>query len=243
MVDCSTTMAPLWKRPKRSLNLLGPITDAMVRGTYDEKRFLPKDCFNELFSENNVKAALPGASRNLVDFTKTHAIRIFATVIFATEKSGKELVLIMESFRQRDFRDTHLSLDDDPQCGFLKSSQCSHNPVFNVFHDRKLWPASPLVRMFFHDRWKFLAPVFEGSSIRYDLMGRTILPFDLVKQNQDENSVGGFSEVQKAKIRASHQDIVQKVWITSEADYLLLIDWSTGWAWSFGCYQKTAAGD
>lgn len=190
--------------------LLNQITQNFVMSKLDNKRFLPAKCFSSIFSKRNVRAVLPGASQNLRWFVSHTAIRAFATVIKASRKSMKELVAIMELFRETGLDDTRLADGYEPECAFAGDIQCVHDDSFNALHHPELWDMAA-VQDFFDYRWSFLAPVFSASELGHDLAPSAILPFVSVESDRSEDSVGGFSRVQKARIHPHHHDIPSEV--------------------------------
>lgn len=181
---------------------------------FDKRKFLPRDCFDRIFSERNIEAVLPGVAPDLLDFIKHKAKKVFATVLYANTQSEEESVAIMSSFQKQDFHDEHLLLHDDPKCKRLKDVKCSHPASLNLLHNKRLWRRLKSVRGFFDERWIFLAPVFTPSEFRHNLSPNTILPFEWVQEDESKNPVGGFSKVQHATIHLSHQTVLSTVHIS-----------------------------
>lgn len=187
------------------------ITRNLVMSKLDNnKRFLPQKCFVSIFSEENITAALPGASQDLLRFVNKKATRLFATVLKASRKSNTELVAIMDSFHEKGLDDTRLADGHEPQCVSAGDTKCVHDGLFNVLHNKELWDMTA-VQEFFDQRWSFLAPVFSASEFGHDLAPSAILPFDWVESDPSKNPVGGFSRVQKARIHTDHHEIPSEV--------------------------------
>lgn len=186
------------------------ITKRLVMSRFDKKRFLPDKCFPLIFSATNVRAALPGASQDLLQFVNDKATRTFATVLRASQKSNKDLVSVMNSFLENGLDDTRLAGDHEPQCKYANDSECVHDDAFNVLHNEELWD-NTAVQNFFDLRWMFLAPVFKASEFGHDFAPSAVLPFEWVESDSSKNPIGGFSRIQKARIHPDHHDIISKV--------------------------------
>ncbi|EKG11498.1 hypothetical protein MPH_11387 [Macrophomina phaseolina MS6] len=114
----------------------------------------------------------------------------------------------MNSFYEQDFQDKDLLLNDNAKCKRLNDDVCSHPASLNLLHNEKLWRPLKSVQSFFDERWIFLAPVFSRTEFRHTLSPNTILPFEMVEEDDSKNFVGGFSKVQRATIYFSHQTII-----------------------------------
>ncbi|KAL1614677.1 hypothetical protein SLS54_009550 [Diplodia seriata] len=150
-----------------NMNLLDLISNELVMSEFDNRLFLPKSAFARILSPENIKNALPGANSNLIDFVINKSPKVFATVLQASRKYGKELVAIMGPFLQNNLDDHELYKEDTVACRYGVGDRCSHAVAFNLLHDKSLWSRAS-VQAFYADRWMFHVPVFSNANLKPD---------------------------------------------------------------------------
>lgn len=185
-------------------DILDQISESMVTSSFCQRQFLPHGSFCQILSRQRIDVALPGAPPELVDFIEVKARKVFATVTWATRKSGENLVKVMRPFLHR-LDDEMLYHEVKPQCKYVSGHKCSHSTAFNLLHESSWSRVS--VQAFYNDRWCFHAPVFLTTHLQHTLTSMTILPFQPNDEECSERPNGGFGMVSKATIHREHQKL------------------------------------
>jgi len=189
----------------------------------DRRLFIPARCIHELVEAQpaTIRALLPTASQELIDFVCGPAQKLFLTLWQAPYQP--ELVEVLEEFRSYDFDDEYLPIEDitdagDHECklhiirrkrrvaGASEEVTCKHSPVLDVFHHKR-WTIGSLTQ-FRHRQWMFTAPIFTEDRILEELVTGCILPFTW--KSRDERS-GHFGTVQEVGLHIDHQDVLELV--------------------------------
>ncbi|TGJ87785.1 hypothetical protein E0Z10_g905 [Xylaria hypoxylon] len=186
--------------------------------------FLPESSLPKIVDEIDFDRLLPGASKDLINFIKTKAIRVFLTALLSVDLPGLGLVEVAKSFQKNGLTDKNLPVKDiskrgrclNPEsyirCRCAKCSRacengkadCPHDPVLDSFH-MKEWSKQSF-HTFLNKQWMFFAPVFKKHNHRRfkkELSKETILPFTWKDPNPRS---GHFSNVFHAKLHVAHQD-------------------------------------
>ncbi|KAI0906731.1 heterokaryon incompatibility protein-domain-containing protein [Ustulina deusta] len=186
--------------------------------------FLPESSLPKVVGEIDFDRLLPGASKDLISFVNTRAIRVFLTVLMSIDITRPRLVEVARSFQENGLTDECLPVEDitkrhrclDPdsrmRCRCKKCSRareegkagCSHDPALDSFH-MKEWSKRSF-DTFLNVQWIFSAPVFKKHNLQQfqtKLPGETVLPF--IWQDPKPQS-GHFSNVFHTKLHVAHQD-------------------------------------
>jgi hypothetical protein len=197
----------------------------------DNTKFLPESSVSQLTTKPIVSALLAGALPDipgLVKFVCDHARRLFLIVLWIFDGDDddvtRNLICAMENFRQHNFTDEHLPIEDiakDKVCkadvfwGSPNNLDCTHDATLNVFHHNP-WRWSTFQR-FYEKQWVFSSPVFEKDKLVQDLQIHSILPFTWVSPSHTWKQ-GYFSTVFKAKLLADHHEEFPQVRCSDSLD-------------------------
>ena len=127
----------------RQVGLRGLIRKSFAKSAWNDEQFLPEGPLYELINQKEVRAELPNAPSELVDFICKEAKRVFAALLLC-ELKGDELVTVAESFREHGLTDDLLPIDPE-DVGICQDSELiSDTESFQeeVFAD-DLLPADP----------------------------------------------------------------------------------------------------
>ncbi|KAI3326456.1 HET-domain-containing protein [Xylariaceae sp. AK1471] len=193
---------------------------ALVQSSFGGE-FLPESSLPKVVEEIDFGRLLPGASKDLINFIKTKAIRVFLITLLSADLPRPRLVGVAKSFQKNGLTDESLPIKDITQrgrclnpdsyirCRCAKCSRackavCPHDPALDSFH-LKEW-SKPRFRTFLNKQWIFLAPVFKKHDLQQferELSEETILPFTW---KDPKPRSGHFSNVFHAKLHVAHQD-------------------------------------
>ena len=162
---------------------------------YEQRCFVPHDSLKDLLSESRVAALIHTLSEKreievwlqseIIDIVIKNGLRVFATLL---SFSQPELIL--------KFKDT-----DHFAHGQLDSRlPLSEESLRLILRDNEL------SAKFYKNQWRFLAPFFRADQSHRQLQNSVILPFVKCETLAD----GGFGEVHKMTMAASHQGLVPK---------------------------------
>ncbi|KAI1270913.1 heterokaryon incompatibility protein-domain-containing protein [Xylaria sp. FL0933] len=182
--------------------------------------FLPESLLPKVVDEIDFERLLPGASKDLLSFVNTKAIRVFLTTLLSVSMTGSGLVEVVKNFERNELTDGCLPVEDITKRGRClyvrrrckKSScarekgkaDCPHDPALDSFHTKE-WSKLSFDN-FFNKQWIFCAPVFKKhylQGLKNELSRDTVLPF--IWLNPEPRS-GHFSKVFHAKLHVAHQD-------------------------------------
>ncbi|PCD25447.1 hypothetical protein AU210_014554 [Fusarium oxysporum f. sp. radicis-cucumerinum] len=133
---------------KTKLNqLLNTVRHSLKRSVLSEASFLPENQIKKLVTPDKIKAILPNAKPELVDFICKHAKKLFLTASF----HHGNLQDIMDTFKYHGMTDKELPIRDltseDMYCDVHTEGLqrvCSHEKALEAFHR---WDT--------HDVWTF----------------------------------------------------------------------------------------
>ncbi|KAI0188937.1 hypothetical protein EV127DRAFT_409181 [Xylaria flabelliformis] len=186
------------------------IQSSLVRSEFrynGGKKFLPLQSFLSLFTRDNIKDDLPGASDELIAFVHEKATKTFATILLTLVGHSKSSITsVMESFKRHGFDDSYLPIEEDliQQLAPCPHDCRGHATALNVFHDPQLKACiGPLST----NQWTFLVPQFPLAKELRSLHRDCILPFTEFGGDSKE---GTFGEVLKAKLRIDHQNVIPR---------------------------------
>ncbi|KAI0440127.1 heterokaryon incompatibility protein-domain-containing protein [Xylaria telfairii] len=186
--------------------------------------FFPESLLSSILQETDFHCLLPGSSKDLVNFIKTKAIRVFLTAFISINVDDIELVKVAESFRENQLTDKNLPIHDitkpgvcvGPECHILRrrarpsgseegtvSMRCSHDRALDSFHIEAWGMAS--FQTFLLKQWAFTVPLFEKGNLQQFKNGLpegTILP---IIEKDPVPQYSHFSNVFRAKLHAAHQ--------------------------------------
>ncbi|KAJ8133546.1 hypothetical protein O1611_g71 [Lasiodiplodia mahajangana] len=185
------------------------VQDAQVPNNSGQT-FLPEGEIVQLLSSVNLGTLLPSASRELVEFIRTKAWRVFLAALMSHEWGEPRLIQVFESFLRDDFTDELLPLGDTK--GDVERESTTGNPekirkdkAMTVISDRALWGILG-TKNFIQNQWKVIVPVFKKANLGQlmkELPKETILPFTY---QASSGYSGHFSDVVEARVHADHQD-------------------------------------
>ena len=185
------------------------IVKAYVESAIDHQDFLPQDSFQSLITAEIVQRVIKSSTeddsitRTLAEFVIMKARKLFAILAV----TGIEIIPALESLQQYDFSDDHLPITRDINPDNCKINnvdrECNHPPAFNVFHSSP-WDMV-MLRMFYNEQWKFLAPVFSHDRRTQKLQLKCILPFIEPPLSHEPRKSRFFSDVYQVEIHPSHR--------------------------------------
>jgi hypothetical protein len=149
---------------------------SMFKSALDCRHFLPQGLFSQLITEKSIKAELPKASRQLVEFTCKHTRKAFA-IALCIGMDGATLVSALETFQRHGFSDQFLpnaKLRNIRNCQAKRAGECSHEEYLYAFHHPP-WKLFN-IRRFYETQWEFFAPVFTQDKSRLELHEDCVLP-------------------------------------------------------------------
>jgi hypothetical protein len=155
----------------------------MVESAFDAKEFLPNGSLSTILTRPVMEGCLLNASPELLDFTWSQGRKHFA-ILISIGYLGDQLQSTMEQFKSHRFTDSELPY----------SSETTGRSPFRGWRRYD-------VRRFFDVQWKFLAPVFEEDTFRYDFEPQRVLPF----RDLTEGASGYFSQVSRVMLDKDHQ--------------------------------------
>ncbi|KAI0976973.1 heterokaryon incompatibility protein-domain-containing protein [Xylaria arbuscula] len=200
------------------------INRLLVQSSFGDK-FLPESSLPQVVGDIDFDRLLPGASKALISFINTKAIRVFLTALISINDITKPgLVEVAKSFQAKGFTDKCLPIKDiskhgrcfgpnrELRCRCKKcvlalkrgNADCRHDQALDSFHMRE-WKKR-CFDSFLSTQWKFIAPVFKKhnfQSLKIDLPNETVLPF-IWKDSKP--FIGHFSDVFHTKLHVAHQD-------------------------------------
>ncbi|KAI0474846.1 heterokaryon incompatibility protein-domain-containing protein [Xylaria cf. heliscus] len=186
--------------------------------------FLPESSLFEMVNGIEFDRLLPDADKDLIDFIKTKAIRVFLAALLSVDKSGPRLVKVAKSFQENQLTDDNLPIPDITGRGrclnpkghfrwtcpsscccknFDANVDCAHGLALDSFHIEEWSTVS--FKNFLTQQWKFIAPLFEKDNLQQFKNGLpewTILPF--IEKDPISHS-SHFSNVFHAKLHSAHQ--------------------------------------
>ncbi|KAF2967643.1 hypothetical protein GQX73_g5918 [Xylaria multiplex] len=175
------------------------IVKAYVESATDHQDFLPQDSFQSLITPETVQRVIESSARDdsitqtLVEFVMMKARKLF--VILAV--TGMEIIPALISLQQYDFTDDYLPISRDIDLDNCKINnadrKCNHPPALNAFHHSP-WDMV-MLRMFYNEQWKFLAPVFSHDRRTQKLQLKCILPFIKPPFSHEPRKSSFFSDV------------------------------------------------
>lgn len=182
---------------------------------YDHKFFIPLDDLRTLLPKSRVAALVRTLTEEnkiehwqeseLVQMVVNNGLRVFATLL---SFSRPDLIV---KFKETDHF-AHSQLDS--------RLPLSRESGVQILRDINL------AAKFDKHQWRFLAPFFCADQSHRELHENVILPFTECKQLKE----GGFGEVHKVTLAASHQALMSEkngqvcsldIWLTSSIDYVL----------------------
>ncbi|KAI0414895.1 heterokaryon incompatibility protein-domain-containing protein [Xylaria grammica] len=201
----------------------GYIGDALVQSSFGGK-FLPESSLLKVVDKIDFDRLLPEASKDLIHFIQTKALRVFLTALLSVDLPGPSLVEVARSFEKNRLTDKNLPVKDITKrgrclhpdsyirCRCAKCSRaceerkgdCRHDPAMNSFHMKEWGRIS--FENFLNKQWIFFAPVFKKHNLlqfEKELPKETILPFTW---KDPKPRIGHFSNVFHAKLHIAHQD-------------------------------------
>ncbi|KAI0432395.1 heterokaryon incompatibility protein-domain-containing protein [Xylaria sp. FL1042] len=195
------------------------IRRALVESAFGGK-FLPESSLVQIVDEIDFEHLLPGASKDLIDFISTKAIKIFLTALLSIAITQPGLLEVAKSFHKNGLTDERLPIKDitkHGRCLYMRckckkcshargkgKADCPHDPALDSFH-MKEWSKLSFDN-FFNKQWIFSAPVFKKhylQGFRNKLPNDTVLPFIWINPKPLS---GHFSKVFHAKLHVAHQD-------------------------------------
>lgn len=189
------------------------IVNAYVESAIDHQDFLPQDSFQSLITPEIVQRVIESLAENdtitqtLVEFASTKARKLFAILAV----TGMEILPALESLQQYEFTDYHLPIPRDVCLDNCKinnvDKKCNHSLAFDVFHNSP-WDMA-ILRMFYNEQWKLLAPVFSDDRRTQKLQPKCILPFIETPLSHEPRKSSFFSDVYQVQIHPSHWDTVR----------------------------------
>ncbi|RKK06959.1 hypothetical protein BFJ66_g16171 [Fusarium oxysporum f. sp. cepae] len=187
---------------KTKLNQLrNTVRHSLKRSVLSEASFLPENQIKKLVTPDKIKAILPNAKPELVDFICKHAKKLFLTASF----HHGNLQDIMDTFKYHGMTDKELPIRDltseDMYCDVHTEGLqrvCSHEKALEAFHR---WDTHD-VWTFYNDQWTFCAPILDMECSSHEFHAKHILPFIEKGTTQKD---GHFSTVFQAVIHPSHQ--------------------------------------
>ncbi|KAM6516500.1 hypothetical protein FALCPG4_014683 [Fusarium falciforme] len=143
-----------------------------------------------------LKANESEADQDLVDFVRSDASQLFATVVNMGFDSD-DLYNVMESFKYQRVSDSCLPiLPDTP----LRKASTGKTAVNGLQDIDEIWDTGRCKR-FYDSQWEILVPKFSTDTPNQDLNQRAVLPF--IEKHRDSKR-GGFGEVYKVMIHEGH---------------------------------------
>lgn len=181
------------------------IVKAYVESAIDHQDFLPQDSLQSLITAEIVQKVIESLSEDgsmtqiLVEFVVAKAKKLFAILAV----TGMEIIPALKSLQQYDFMDYHLPISRDVYREIDNvDKKSNHPPAFNVFHSPP-WDMA-ILRMFYNEQWKFLAPVFSRDRRTQQLQPQCILPFIESPLSRELRKSSFFSDVYQVQIHPSH---------------------------------------
>jgi hypothetical protein len=187
-------------------DLADDVADEFVQTNFGEE-FLPYNKLGELVTRNKVLSAFEHANildaEDLVDFVLNNARRIFLILVMM------ERISLLRGLQDNGVDDDSLPIGFDKEnkehCGYSLEGPRYDRPQFTVFNEWKR-----IDRMLFEtNQWKFTAPVFGGSTFRFQFSPNRRLPF--MKVAAKPASSGFFSEVSRIEIHPAHIPVLKAV--------------------------------
>ncbi|KAI0110862.1 kinase-like domain-containing protein [Nemania sp. FL0031] len=183
--------------------------DTYVESAIDHEDFLPQDSFQSLITADIVREVIESSvdddtiSQILGEFVITKARKLFAILAV----TGIEILPALKSLQQYDFTDDYLPISRDIDFDNCKISsidgECNHPPAFKVFHNSP-WDMA-ILRIFYNEQWKFLAPVLSHNRHTQKLQPKCILPFIKPPLSHESRKSSFFSDVYQVQIHPSHR--------------------------------------
>ncbi|KAI0517532.1 kinase-like domain-containing protein [Xylaria bambusicola] len=180
-----------------------------VESAIDHQDFLPLDSFQSLITAESVQRVIKSLTEDnsiiqtLVEFVIMKAKKVFAILAV----TGMEIIPALESLQQYEFTDAHLPITRDIDLHNCKINnvdrECNHPPAFNAFHSSP-WDMV-MLRTFYNEQWKFLAPVFSHDRRTQNLQLKCILPFIEPPFSHEPRKSSFFSDVYQVQIHPSHR--------------------------------------
>jgi len=163
--------------------------------------FVPEGALDELVTEATIRKILGIESaegeKDLVNFIKTRAKKLFAISVYSGVYSSieeKRILKSMKRFFKAAFTDQELPVE---QPALNVKNHC-------LYSVDKFWDYHKTFR-FAHEQWKFLAPVFKVATEdhhNHDFQCLHILPF--IKKCEEGSASGAFGQVSKYELHPSH---------------------------------------
>ncbi|KAI1421302.1 heterokaryon incompatibility protein-domain-containing protein [Xylaria sp. FL1777] len=208
-----------WDYPRE---IQDKIARALVESSFGGK-FLPESSLPKLVDEIDFDRLLPGASKDLINFINTKAIKVFLAALLSIDITGPRLVEVARSFQKNGLTDECLPVKDItkrgrclnpdsyvrcrckkcPRVPEKRGGDCAHNTALDSFH-MKEWSKLGF-DTFLNKQWIFSAPVFKKHNpqeFKNGLLKETVLPFTW---KDPKPRSGHFSNVFHAKLHVSHQ--------------------------------------
>jgi hypothetical protein len=185
---------------------------------------------NNLINQPTIRKVMPNASKELLDFVTGKAVKLFiVTMLVFGPYNGRETITsVMKSFERHGVDDSmlpipeigqtcvlnheetthkHISRKCSSNCDGARFENCSHEQRLNVFHHRP-WNLTTRLE-FFNNQWKLLVPKFDKENFVREYRAEEVLP--ITEMDPRLKGSGYFGIIRKARIPASHQNILPSV--------------------------------
>ncbi|KAG9188484.1 hypothetical protein G6011_02407 [Alternaria panax] len=179
--------------------LANAIEAKLAFSVFSKKNFLPRNEFDALLTENNIKEALDkaapgGFDQSLVEYITKRARKTFATLVWG---DNVQRAVDLEVFG---FHDDYLPIDIEGTHLTSLNGLSGNSDAWNWFRS---WKQREISR-FRHEQWIFLPFIFANDSTMEELHRDYCLPFIKYKRESEE---GSFSVLYKATIHHAHQKV------------------------------------
>ncbi|RKK67138.1 hypothetical protein BFJ69_g14766 [Fusarium oxysporum] len=193
------------------------VRHSLKRSVLSEESFLPESQIKKLVTPDKIKAILPNAKPELVDFICKHAKKLFLTASF----HHGNLQDNMDTFKYHGMTDKELPIRDltseDKYCDVHTEGLqrvCSHEKALEAFHR---WDTHD-VWTFYKDQWTFCAPILDMECSSQEFHAKHILPFIEKGTTQKD---GHFSTSNTDQTRVALKELKN----LSEQNYNVHVSW------------------
>jgi serine/threonine protein kinase len=168
--------------------------EAVVKSAFDgpQRKFIPHNSLTELVTEDSVmvelqfdQARVQSKDAELVKYICSNSIKIFATAVYM-RCTGAQLRKMMQRVQK------HAITDDDLPLQLENSESKWKSLRWSKYTQEDFYDA----------QWLFLAPVFSGSRVQYDLAPDCVLPF--LKTEEKDARQHTFGSITKVRIHTDH---------------------------------------
>jgi hypothetical protein len=192
-----TMTAPAEARKAKS-RLKQGLARGLVIGYPNNKKYVPRSCFQGLVTQATIKRCLPGAQDELLDFVWSSATRLFAILVYGSFLEEISLESALQTCRDGHLTDSKLPLPQDHEQCICDGDRnlCRHAMVRCI---KGKWGDYSWVEFWDH-QWKFLALELKAGDFEYSLDEQCILPIKLL----GGHNKGAFGDVREGKLNTDH---------------------------------------